>query len=147
MKTSHASDFFHRWKKMSPGIALCGLVLFSFPVGASEQPLPWQCTSYTYTGASQRECIQSHSQDKETKTDKLERQLKRQEIMLHELQEKMSRQTRRHDRYSQEYPPSYEFLPSPPVGFGPPPIYGYGPPFGFGFGPLPFVPSIGILID
>ncbi|GJL63615.1 MAG: hypothetical protein NPIRA04_22690 [Nitrospirales bacterium] len=147
MKTSHTSDISQGRKKLIHGIVLCSLVLFSFPVRAAEQPLPWQCTSYTYTGASQHDCIQSLSDNQETKIDKLERQLKRQEIILHELQEKMSRQTRRHDRYAREYPPSYEFIPPPPVGFGPSPIYGYGPPFGFGFGPLPFVPSIGIIID
>ncbi len=124
----------------------CGLVLWSCSVGATESTIPWQCTSYTYTGNSQEECIQNLRQNaQQEKIEKLERQLKHQGIAPYELNKKIDRRMSRNQRDTSAYSPAYNFAP-PPL-FGNPLIsqYGYGSPFGFA--PLPFLPSIGIVID
>ncbi len=126
----------------------CGLVLFSCVVGATESTMPWQCTSYTYTGNSQEECIQNlKNNGQQEKIAKLERQLKHQEIALAALNKRLNRQIRRNQTEIQNFPPAYSY-PQPPL-FGNPlfPQYGYGPPLGLGFAPFPFLPSIGIVIN
>ncbi len=133
----------------------CGVVLFSGAVGATESTIPWQCTSYTYTGNSQEECIQNLKENaQQEKIEKLERQLKHQEIALYELNKKVDRRMRNNQRDAQAYapasryaPPAYGFAPTPLFGRPFIPQYGYGNPLGFGVGPLPFLPSIGIVIN
>ncbi len=94
------------------GVA-CGFLLVSFPVVAAEPSIPWQCTSYTYTGSSQAECIESLSDPQQMKITELERMLKRQEIVLHELTDKLDRQTRRRNRAFSEISPSYPLVSQP----------------------------------
>jgi len=119
----------------------CGLVLLSLSVGAAEPSIPWQCTSYTYTEASQEECIQTYSGDQGKKIAELERQLKRQEILINELRDLIDRQPQQVRNFSAT-PPSY--------GFGPPPSFRGGGQFGYGsllgLG-LSLLPSVAIVID
>ncbi len=128
-------------KKMLIWGAACVLVLFSLPVGATEPSIPWQCTSYTYTEASQEECIQSYSSDQGQKIAKLERQLKRQEILINELKNIIDRQARQQDRNLSAYPPSNDFAPPPAFGRG---QFGFGSLLGLGIGLLP---PVAIVID
>ena len=119
------------------------LILWAFPVGAAEPSIPWQCTSYTYTEASQEECIQTYSGDQGKKIGELERQLKRQEILINELRGLIDRQTRQQGqvRNLPAYPPSYGFAPPPAFRGG---QLGFGSLFGLGIGLLP---SVAIVID
>jgi len=120
-------------------------------IGAAEPSMPWQCTSYTYSGNSQAECIESFNerqQNPEGKIAQLERRLKRQEITLQELNDRIHRQASRvhRQRDFSDYPPSYDYVPAPLFGRGSS-FYGYGAPWQFGAGPLPFLPPLAIWID
>ncbi|WP_447971400.1 hypothetical protein [Nitrospira sp. M1] len=146
-----------KWRSLNNAIVLMSVAscfgLLGLPsLAAAESSIPWQCTSYTYTGNSQAECIQSFNeglQNPQEKIAQLERRLKRQEISMNELKDRMTRQARR--QYPKQdhpaYSPSYDFVPVPPIGSGFSPLYGYRRPSFFGVGPLPFLPPLAIWID
>lgn len=121
-----------------------GLVLSSLSVGATEPSIPWQCTSYTYTEATQEECIKNYSGDQGHKIAELERQLKRQEVLISELRSLIERQNQQQQVQVRNFPvspPSYGFAPPPAFGGR---QFGFGSLLGLGVGLLP---SVAIVID
>ncbi|MCA9471952.1 MAG: hypothetical protein MRJ96_13495 [Nitrospirales bacterium] len=131
----------------------CGLLLSASLVSAGGDSIPWQCTSYTYTGPSQEACIQSLSDPQEEKIASLERKIKRQQFELEKLKNRMRRQSSPVMRQTPYYPSN---------AYGPPPLlppggpwfgggfplgFGGGFPLGLGVGQFPFLPPIAIVID
>ena len=126
---------------------VCGILLLPTIVSAEESSIPWQCTSYTYTGPSQEACIKSLADDpRQEKIASLERQIRRQQFELEKLKDRLNRQA---ENVLRQAPMNY-----PPNAYGPPPLmgiggpwFGAGRPLGFGVGPFPFFPPLAIVID
>ncbi len=129
-------------KKSILFFVLVGGMMVSFQsVNANEPSIPWQCTSYTYTEASQEECIQKYSGEQGKKIAELERRVKHQEILISQLKQKADQQSRRQGPNFPQYQPPYYSPLQPILGGGP---FGYGSLLGIGPGLLPFV---AIVID
>lgn len=121
---------------------------------AQETNVPWECSEYS--GDAQTRCISTLKELQQRKIDQLAEQLKAQEGIVKQLQEKLDRQevsalsqvqtSKQNSRYLSPYPyaypygSSYGYAQFPPFGiylqppWGYPRNYGYGPGY-WGYGP------------
>ena len=73
------------------GVCALGIMLWSLPVGAAGQVVPWECTGFA--SEAQNRCIQTFAELQQGKIAKLEKDLEVQRQTVQQLQQDVAQQT------------------------------------------------------
>ena len=72
------------------GVCAVGIILWSLPVGAADQVVPWECTGFA--GEARNRCIQTFGELQQEKIAKLEKNLEVQRQAVQQLQQDVAQQ-------------------------------------------------------
>lgn len=72
------------------GVCALSIMLWSLPVGAADQTVPWECTGFA--GEARNRCIQTFAELKQEKIEKLEKYLEFQQQKVRQLQQHVAQQ-------------------------------------------------------
>ena len=106
------------------GVCAVGIMLWSLPVGAADQVVPWECTGFA--GEARNRCIQTFAELQQEKIAKLEKDLELQKQTVQQLQQQVSQQA------SATAELERQFTQNRSRWYGPPSI-GVYPAFGLSF--------------
>lgn len=72
------------------GVCALGLLLWTLPVGAADQAVPWECTGFA--GEAQNRCVRTFTELQQEKIVKLETALEVQQRTVQQLQNQVAQQ-------------------------------------------------------
>ncbi len=90
MRLVHSNFQDSRWFGSLAPVCALSVIFWSVPVGAAEQPIPWECTGFA--GDAQARCTATFAELQQEKITKLERELEAQKQQNQQFQQQIAQQ-------------------------------------------------------